>query len=184
MALEVGKDTYATLEEADNYIANLYMPTSQQVIKWNALPEGSKEVLLRASCKAIDYLKFDGEKKQYSQVLQFPRKNRYMAGYGYRLYIGQLYDNGLIDGTSANDGLAFVKEAQVENAVWHAVLGDDMADEQVTLNIKGLVSKRAGSVGEAYNRNTRQSKDISNGIYTPKVYEILKPWLSSSKGVI
>ena len=86
-----------------------------------------------------------------------------------------------MDGTGGWDGTAEAKEAQIENAVWHVYLGDGLVSEQQQINIKGITSKKAGPIAETYDRNLKATKDALNGIYTTKVYEILKNWLTDSR---
>ena len=164
MALIVGVDSYVTVEEADKMLGGLYLDNNEVYKKWQTLTESQKEVLLRASCRDLDNLRYTGEKKNYSQKLQFPRKTDSICGYGYRLYISQLCDNGLVDGTCEADGLNEIALAQVENAIWHSYV-DDVVVEQAGLNITGLTSKI----------------DALRGIYTQKVYSILSSWLCDSR---
>lgn len=182
MALEVGKDSYVTLEEAENYIEK-YITDKNLLKSWGEKSPEEKEVLLRTSCRDLDNLKYKGKKKNISQKLQFPRVVTRSAGYGYRRYISQFVDNGIIESGSYNDGLESIKQAQVENALYHSCVGD-IATEQIGLNIKGLVAKKAGPIAESYDRNSEINRDALNGIYTPKVYAILVDWLTSSKGVV
>ena len=184
MALTVGVDSYVTLEEAEKLIADNHLSTSDIVVKWNTLSDSDKEVMLRTSCRDIDNLKFDGRRERVGQKLEFPRVLTYPTGYGYRLFIGQLSDNGLIDGDYSTDGgLSFVKQAQVENAIYHSYL-DDTVNKQVGINIKGITSKKAGPISESYDINNRYNKNALRGIYTDKVYSLLAPWLSDSRATV
>lgn len=184
MALIVGTDSYVTLEEADVLVADNHLSTSDIRIKWDTLSISDKEIMLRTSCRDINNLKFDGRRERVGQKLEFPRILTYPTGYGYRMFIGQLGDNGLIDGDYSNDGgLSFVKKAQVENAVYHSYL-DDTVNKQVGINIKGITSKKAGPISESYNINNRYNKDALRGIYTDKVYSLLNPWLNDSRATV
>lgn len=182
MALVVGVDSYVTLEEAEKIISD-YIVDVNLLSKWNAIEDSNtKEVLLRTSCRDIDHIRFKGKKLTNSQRLQFPRGSSHITGYGCRLFIGQFGDNGLVESGSGSNGLEEVKQAQVENAVWHASIGE-LTNEQVGVNIRGLTSKKAGPISESYSGNTEVGKSAINGIYTPKVYAILTDWISSSFGV-
>ena len=181
MALTVGVDSYVTLSEAEEYIANNHLSTSELVVKWNGLSDFDKEVMLRTSCRDINNLKFDGKRSKVGQLLEFPRVLSYPVGMSYRLFTGQLVDNGLVDGDYSNDGgISKAKEAQVENAVYHCFL-DDTVNKQAGINIKGITSKNAGPISESYNQNNRYNKDALRGIYTDKVYSLLTPWLNESR---
>lgn len=184
MALKVGVDSYVTLEEAESLIADNHLSTSDLVVKWNTLSDSDKEVMLRTSCTDINNLKFDGRREVVGQKLEFPRVLTYPTGYGYRLFIGQFSDNGLVDGDYSSDGgLSFVKQAQVENAIYHSFL-DDTVNKQVSINIKGITSKKAGPISESYDINNRYNKNALRGIYTDKVYSLLTPWLNDSRATV
>ncbi len=181
MALEIGVDSYVTLEEAENYISSNYLSDNELVEKWSSLSDRDKEALLRASCIAINNLKFDGRRANLGQKLEFPRVLAYPVGLGYNLYISQFVDNGLVEGGLYGDGgLQLAKYAQIENALYHCFL-DKVVSNQLEINIKGLVSKKAGPISETYNANNKYNKDILRGIYTEKVYSLLAPWLSDAR---
>jgi len=184
MALKVGVDSYVTLEEAEVFINNNHLSTSDMIAKWNNLSNSDKEVMLRTSCRDIDNLKFDGRREKVGQILEFPRILTFPTGYGYRLFTGQIVDNGLVDGDYSSDGgLSKVKEAQVENAIYHSYL-DDTVNKQAGVNIKGLTSKKAGPISESYDINNRYNKNALRGIYTDKVYSLLTPWLNDSRATV
>ena len=181
MALNIGVDSYVTLEEAENLISNNHLSTSELRLKWDELDNSDKEVLLRTSCRDINNLKFNGRRAKVGQLLEFPRVLQFPVGYGYRLFIGQFQDNGLIDGEGADDGgLQAAKEAQVENAIYHAFVDDDV-NTQLGINIKGITSKKAGPIAETYNINNKYNNNALRGIYTDKVYTILNAWICDSR---
>lgn len=179
MALQVGIDSYVSLEEANRIVEENFTSDSSLFKKWSDLSDGDKEVLLRQSTYSIDRLKLQGEKLKYGQRLQFPRKHRYIAGYGWRLFVGQFQDNGLIDGSGENDGLREVALAQVVNAVYGASLSNVVSDTLVN-NIQGLTSKKAGPISESYGRNTPDNASALIGIYTRQVYSILVDWVDGT----
>lgn len=183
--LKVGIDSYVTLEEAQAIAASTSLSTDKAYQKWLELSDGDKEVLLRNSCRDINSLKFNGRRKNLSQLLEFPRTDVTVPGIGYRMFIGQFADNGLYSSGSSDGGLASVKQAQVINAVY-AGYYNDLTTEQIGINIQGITSKRAGPISETYNRSnngrysTASNEDALMGIYTTKVYSILRPWLTDS----
>ena len=180
--LTVGFDSYVTLEEANSIASGTNLSTDRAYHFWLGLTDADKEVLLRNSCRSIDNLKFDGRRKNLSQVLEFPRVNVSASGIGSRLYVGQLYDNGLYSAGGSDGGLYLVKQAQVINAVY-AGYYNDLTTDQIGINIQGLSSKKAGPISETYDRSgtRRNSADALRGIYTDKVYALLTPWLSESR---
>lgn len=183
--LTVGNDSYVSLEDANNIIAAAFISTDSALQNWNNLSDNDKEVLLRQSCRSIDNLKYSGRRQNTNQVLEFPRIQQSYAGITSRLFIGQFYDNGLIDDSSYGfGGLNLAREAQCINAVY-AGLYNDLTTEQIGVNIQGLTSKRAGPISETYSRSSKYSsvtnEDAMKGIYTSKVYSLLTPWLVSSR---
>lgn len=184
--LTVGVDSYVTLEEANNIASNTNLSTDKAYQLWLSLGDSDKEVLLRNSCRSIDNMKFDGRRKNLSQVLEFPRVNVSASGIGYRLYIGQLYDNGLYSAGGSDGGISLVKQAQVINAVY-AGYYNDLTTDQIGVNIQGISSKKAGPISETYDRagsrrnNTVSDADALRGIYSDKVYALLTPWLNESR---
>lgn len=178
--LVVGEDSYVTLEEAEELITRSSLSTDAAYQKWISLSDSDKEVLLRNSCRDIDNLKFNGRRKSLGQKLEFPRVDSMPSGIGYRLFVGQFYDNGLYGSGSVDGGLSLVRQAQVVNAVYAGLFNDEV-NELIGYNIQGLTSKKAGPIAETYNRNNQDSDDALIGIYTRKVYSILTPWLSSAR---
>lgn len=184
MSLTVGVDSYVSLEEAENLITNNYSSENEVFLKWSSMSDSDKDVMLRTSCRDINNLKFDGRRKDIGQKLEFPRVNVYTPGIAYSIYVSQFVDNGLLDGSTTGDGgINLAKEAQVENAIWHAFL-EDTVNKQVGVNIKGIVSKKAGPIAEVYNTNNKYNRDALRGIYTDKIYSLLTPWLNDSRATI
>lgn len=179
MALQVGIDSYVSLEEANKIVEENFTSDSTLFKKWSDISDSDKEVLLRQSTLSIDRLKLQGEKLRYGQKLQFPRKHRYIAGYGWRLFIGQFQDNGLIDGSGENNGLNEVAMAEVVNAVYAASYSSIVSDTLVN-NIQGLTAKKAGPISENYGRNTPENSGALIGIYTRQVYTILIDWVDGT----
>ena len=186
--LTVGVDTYISLEDAEILIANTSLSSDPAYKKWTELTNSDKEVLLRNSCRAINNMTFTGRRATEAQYpMEFPRVEDRPCGIGYRLYIGQFYDNGLEEGdTNGDGGISLVKEAQCVNAVY-AGYYNDLATNQIGINIQGLTSKKAGPIAETYNRSGNNKNgmvsdgDALKGIFSPKVYALLKPWLNESR---
>lgn len=184
MSLTVGVDSYVSVEEANRIAAETYLSNNEILVKWKALSDSDKEVLLRTSCRDINNLKFDGVKQSVGQILAFPRRYTHPVGIGYALYISQYRDNSLFGSGDINDGgLNVAKLAQVENALYHNLL-DGAVTKQAGINIQGLTSKHAGPISESYDLNNRYNRNALRGIYTDKVYSILVDWLCDSRATI
>lgn len=185
MSLNVGKDSYVTLAEANEFIEKNYIQNDAYRVKWAALSDTDKEALLRASTAAIDQLKFVGMKRQWGQTLAFPRIcMTSMVGSRYGTDgvhpANQYYDTGLWDTDTWTDGgLAAVKKATIDNALAAASLTADVQSNVVN-GIKGLKSKSVGPIREEYDGNARESRAAKRGIYSQMVYAHLSCWLADS----
>lgn len=182
MGLVVGVDSYVTRDEAVQIARDNFPSNHPAYIAWENTFDSSIEQLLRASCRAINNLKFDGRRKNAGQRLEFPRVRQSLVGVGYRLFVGQLNDNSLAESGSADGGLEQAKLAQVINAVWAAYLTNTAADTAAR-NIVGLTSKKAGPISESYSssQSNTYNRDAQIGIYTKEVYSILTPWVCASR---
>lgn len=183
MSLEIGVDSYVSLEEANVLVSNYFVSTNSVRVKWESLSDSDKEALLRHSCRSINNLKFNGRRVKTGQRLEFPRvRESAVCGIGYRMFNSQLYDNSLEDGAGWGDGLRQAKEAQVVNAAWHGFL-DKETENRAFMNIQGLTSKKAGPIAETYgnSQHNTYNRDAAVGIYTKEVYSILTPWCSESR---
>lgn len=179
MDLQIGINSYATVEEADGYITSHYLSTNTARVAWEALTEEDKTSALLKSCVALNSLKYNGRRKVAGQKLEFPRTNTHgVAGVYYQPVFNPAYDQGL-SGYSAtsSDGLDKVTMAQIENALWYVAL-DSQVTDGAKIAIRGLTSKKAGPISESYGQTSVQAQE---GIYTKQVYSILSEWLSTSR---
>lgn len=71
--LTVGKDSYVSLEEANQYIADHYASTDSSRVQWEALSPEDQMVYLRKAAATIESLPLVGRKADVNQVMQFPR---------------------------------------------------------------------------------------------------------------
>ena len=185
MTLEVGVNSYVTLEEANQIVADTFISTNELAIAWGNLSDNDKSAVLNKSRQSIDNLKLDGRRATTSQRLEFPRVRNSIVGVGYRLFVSQFYDNSLEGSPAKDGGLEQAKRAQVVNAVYAAYL-DKESVAQLKRNVAGLTSKKAGPIAESYGSGQYNSynKDMMVGIFTKEVYAILTPWVCTSRGGI
>lgn len=181
--LIVGVDTFISLADADNYTKSMYTEGNELYDTWFGLTDEAKEAWLRRSTKALDRLKYQGEKLRYSQTLQFPRKiKNYNGGFGWAWDVSFYYDNQhiAVDDLGLEDGgMSAIAEATIENALYGSVLDKSMISVSVA-SIAGLTSKKAGSVSETYNRSSHGNRNAMRDIFTDKVYSILVQWVIGS----
>ena len=71
--LEIGKNTYCTLEDANRIVKETY-PIGSNAAYWDGLDDEQKENLLIESAEEMELLPVAGVKLFYNQPLQFPRR--------------------------------------------------------------------------------------------------------------
>lgn len=181
--LIVDKDSYVTLEEANDMVANTYLSGSSELSKWNALSDDDKTIVLRNSALALNNLRYKGRKRSSSQVLAFPRVHSVLPGIMWQPFVSQNYDNSLLDISSPTEGgLGAAKLAQVKNAVAFAMIGDSVVAEVNERKALGILSKNRGSISESYDSSsTSASVQAQKGIYNwEETKHILINWISDS----
>ena len=180
--LNVGVDSYVSLEDANAYIESHYTSSNKFRTAWSNMSDSDKEALLRSSTQAIDTLKFNGRKRLYNQVLQFPRVLASNIYYGMAIN-GEVNQYADLSCSPVNDsyegGLKLVKQAVIENSLAASTLEKNV-NNQMESAILGITSKRIGPIAETYNRQTTEARGARRGIYSDKVYSLLAPWLSDS----
>ena len=72
--MQVGNDTYVTVEEADRFIETYYPEFDDLAIVWGVLTEREKASYLYTSVQQMEALVLSGVRLNASQPLQFPRK--------------------------------------------------------------------------------------------------------------
>ena len=181
--LTVGVDSYISLADADQYTQSMYTKGNELYDSWFGLSDEAKEAWLRRSTKALDRLKYQGEKRSYSQKLQFPRIQRnYCGGFGWAWAVSPYYDNqhiAISDKGFDDGGMGAIAEATIENALYGVVLSPSITALNVA-NISGLTSRKGGPIEEHYNRTSANSSNALKDIYTEKVYSILVQWVIGS----
>jgi len=158
--LEVGTNTYVTIEDADDYVETNYSEYDDLAAIWSILTDREKERYLKASLGQIEALVIPGRPVDRFQPLQFPR-------YG-------VFKSGTIPQE--------VKDAQVENAL--GILNSEIksrADEQMkTLGTLGVIKntkynkREMGEVGlgSTLTSTTKEKKAIESDAAA----ELLRPW--------
>ncbi len=158
--LTVGKDTYITVSEADEYISANYPEYDDLAVVWGVLSERDKEAYLRASLGQIEALVIEGRPYERGQDLQFPRRCCFKAG---------------------PDIPSEVKEAQAENAI--ALLNKDLrtrSDEQMkTLGTLGVVKNtkyNKREMGEIGLGATLTGTEKHTALESEDALKMLKSW--------
>lgn len=74
-AFEVGKNTYFTVEEADEIIEQEFMSTDEESVYWNSLTnDKDKEVLIKKATALMEKLMYIGVKDNINNKMKWPRK--------------------------------------------------------------------------------------------------------------
>lgn len=126
--LEVGINSFLTVEEADIIVQEELLTASSESKLWSLLSSNDKEVILKQGTRDINSLNFKGTRANGSK-LKFPR-----------------YINGV------NVGIPYeVKVATVVNALMNNILKDS---EQYNLMKLGVTSMSVGGNSVSLDRNT------------------------------
>jgi hypothetical protein len=96
--MQVNKDSYVTLDEANAYINSRYPSKSKDATRWASLSDEDKEAYLLTACAQLELLPWQGRAASSDQPMMWPR-----LPYQY------LRANGAPDP---------VKDAQIELALW------------------------------------------------------------------
>ena len=140
---------YATVEQANAYVASYYSSTNNIRIAWEALNEEDKQVMLNRSEQLIDLLPFNGKPVDPKQVNAFPR-----------------YPNPELS-------LERVKIAVIELAL--QTNGDTEAQDRLNLRAQGVKSYKIGDLSETF--NDTNSEDYLIQFALDVVNPFLRNWL-------
>nr|DAL86603.1 MAG TPA: Putative Head Tail Connector Protein [Caudoviricetes sp.] len=158
--LEVGKNTYVTIEEADEYIAENYSEKNILRAHWTVCPDEYKEQYLRKSMIEIEALPFVGRKTIWSSELQFPRTLLNAPLYVMHNPIYLMYNR---DETKVPKE---VKEAEIENALGIIQKSYRPTSKAAVLSALGLVPVFSDGTGV---------------LSSEKAERLLKPFLGAIK---
>lgn len=162
--MQVGIDTYVTVEEADRFIETYYPEFDDLAVVWGVLTEREKASYLYTSVQQMEALVLSGVRLNASQPLQFPRKECFMPA------------------TRENPSIPEpVKEAQIENAI--ELLNTDLnarSDEQIILlSALGVVKNTKydkRTMGEIGLGTTLMSSEKRVPLESEHALKLLKPW--------
>lgn len=162
--MEVGKDTYVTVAEADEYIGQYYPEYDDLAVVWGVLTEREKMSYLYTSVQQIEALVLQGRPLNPNQPLQFPRVGCFKPA------------------TKQNPAIPDeVKEAQIENALelLNADLGARSDEQMIVLSALGVVKntkynkREMGEVGLGATLTGAESRTTLESSHAIK---LLKAW--------
>ena len=126
ITLEVGVNTYVTLEEAENIIKTIY-----DNAEWQSLTDEQKKVCLVNATNKINLLAVKGEKLDSSQKLIFPRN--WEAAVSDKVKIAQCYEaleicrynykreremRGIVSRSMENVSVTYAKQANNQKGLY------------------------------------------------------------------
>lgn len=155
MALELGIDTYITIQEMNEYVSKYYPSSDPLRIQWESMAEDDQEVYLRRAFIQINSLPFTGKPKTTKQTLPFPRYGNFTAA-----------------------DLLNVKNAQAEQAI---AITDTLAlqevEERIRLRRAGVVQYRIGDLQEKFQSGLPVDSNANFFGLSQKAYNYLAKWL-------
>lgn len=162
--MQVGIDTYVTVEEADRFIETYYPEFDDLAIVWGVLTEREKASYLYTSVQQMEALVLSGVRLNASQPLQFPRKECFMPA---------TKENPIIPEP--------VKEAQIENALelLNADLGARSDEQMIFLSSLGVVKNskyNKREMGEVGLGETLTGAVSHSPLESSHALKLLKPW--------
>lgn len=140
---------YATVEQANAYVASYYSSTNNIRIAWEALNEEDKQITLNRSEQLIDLLPFNGKPVDPKQVNAFPR-----------------YPNPELS-------LERVKVAAIELAL--QTNGDTETQDRLNLRAQGVKSYKIGDLSETF--KDTNSEDYLIQFALDVINPFLRNWL-------
>lgn len=161
--LNIGVDSYVTLDEANQYVKEYYKEFDNLAVIWNVADDSEKEIYLKNSAYEIDNLLIVGVIFDKNQQMQFPRRECFKEG---------------------PEVPSEVKDAQIENAL--AIMSKSVSarsDEQMKiLNSLGAIKnlkynkREMGEVGLGESL-TGQTHSSYKRLTSHEAERILKPWI-------
>lgn len=140
---------YATVEQANAYVASYYSSTNNIRIAWEALNEEDKQITLNRSEQLIDLLPFNGRPIDPKQTNAFPR-----------------YPNPELS-------LERVRIATIELAL--QTNGDTETQDRLNLRAQGVKSYKIGDLSETF--EDTNSEDYLIQFALDVVNPFLRNWL-------
>lgn len=158
--LEVGKNTYVTIDEATEYIEANYSAKNILRAHWTVCPDEYKEQYLKKSLIEIEALPFVGRKTIWTNGLQFPRTLMNAPLYTIRNPVYLMYNRDQFEVPKE------VKEAQIENAL-------GIIQKEYRPEAKATVLSALGLVPSFPDTGAKLSSE--------RAAELLKPFLGALK---
>lgn len=153
--LTVRRDSYISVEYADEYIGGHYRKSSPHRDRWEALGEEEREKYLKAACEELERVKWHGRAVSKDQPLSFPR-----LPYQDR---------------TAEEAPERIKRAQAELALW---LSDEQGQEDLRqreqIRLQGIKSVSLGSLSMSFAEGAKSEL----ALICPAAVRLIAPYLN------
>ena len=166
--MEVGTDTYILLADAETYLANNYLSTSEYLTAWNALLDADKQVLLNRALKIIENQIFAGIKDLESQPLQFPR------------WLYSDFESMIPQGINTKPYFYTGIPANLGYAQAEIAISQTIADNRVEMQRSGVKSYTIGHLSESFGTGMRTDSKLGS----IEAFELLRPYLSGAVRIV
>ena len=153
--LELNKNSYVTVEDADSYITTHYRSNNKLRKVWEELDEADKIASLLSACADIEALPFGGRAMTAGQAMAFPRLP-YQYG-----------SAGEIPKELAYTGRACAMEVDDTSTA--------QAEQRQALQAQGVESFSVGDLSESY---TTGATAQPTALMCAKVANLLAPYLN------
>ncbi len=152
-AFEVGKNTYFTVEEADEIMNEEFMSTDEEAIYWNSLTnDKDKEVLIKKATALMEKLMYVGIKYSTSNKMKWPRKiDCKLVEFPYELKIAVLAQ-----------GISMYK---------------DLGSEANKLQTQGVKKYTTAEASIEFIGSNENKTIMKNNIYKDVYDTYIKPWV-------
>lgn len=165
--IAVGADTYVTVEEADEYISENFLPSDKQRMAWEKAG-GDKEVALRRACAALDSLTYRGVKFAFPQPLAFPR----YFGENYAMIDGVLYAPEADRYPELREVPQAIKAAQIEEAL--EMISPTVATENKDIRNNPVQSYSIGHLSETF--ETASVGSLQSVLASVRAQALIRPY--------
>ncbi len=178
MTLYQDKNTYVTVQYADNYVYTHYAQFHPLRVHYSVLTDDEKADYLLCAMQEIEQLPFVGRKYLVTQPLQFPRMRACPCGVSSPYYLTAFLGNPNI-----YDVPECVKQAQVENALGLIAREiSSVSDKQfMTMQSLGAIKntkynkREAGEIGFGEDLTGASVKRCP--LASVRAYTLLREWL-------
>lgn len=166
MELEVGQNTYITIDECIELLNNYYGEDSETVTPFIDLDEEIQKSCIYRSFLDMQRLPYRGFKKEKDQKTAFPRRNK----------LGYESDPDMVKMAQAVNALTFMQMSGSDNT-------DSSMEKVLSYGKYGLKTYKLGSFSMSIDGN-QYTRTAENTSKSGLVEELLRDWLKGSVRIV